>query len=268
MKKSLLIIGLLIGILAILPFVSAQYSMWSNLDLGEGMRNLIDQAVNFLTPVFELILGDYSGSEYFFAKVLLVLLLSIIIHAILERMPLFEGYRGTTTIIAIIVSVLGIRFLQDDLIQMIILPYNTLAIALAAFLPFLIVAYGIYFSGMGGLGRKLSWIVFLTVFVIMWVYRTDKIGDIGNQIYLWTSVVGGLMMIFDRRVHAYFMGLEGKKIEESVNDERIARLEAERKYITDYPAGGGGQLSDAQKRTVRALNRQIAALRARRGFFR
>ena len=135
MKRGILSIALLITtlflIFAILPLVSAQYSMWSYIDLGEGIRNIIDQVINFVTPVFEIILGDYSGSEYFFAKVLLVILLTIIIHSILERMPLFEGYKGTTTIIAIVVSVLGIRFLQDDLIQTILLPYNVLFIAIA-----------------------------------------------------------------------------------------------------------------------------------------
>jgi hypothetical protein len=120
---------------------------------------------------------------------------------------------------------------------------------------------------MGGLGRKFSWIAFLIIFIVIWSYRASDIGPIGNQIYLWTSIVVGLTILLDRRVNAYFMGLEGKKIEESVTDERIARLEAERTHIMQYPAGGGGQLSDSQKRTIRNLNKQIAILRGRRRFF-
>jgi len=234
MKKSLLIISLLIGIFAILPFVSAQY-LWDNLDLGQGMRQIIDQAVNFLTPIFEIILGDYSGSEFFFAKVLLIILLTIIIHAILNRMPLFEGYGSTTTIIAIIVSVMGIRFLQDDLIQMIILPYSTLAITLAAFLPFLIFAYGIYSSNMTGIGRKISWTIFLTIFVIMWVYQADKIGNIGNQIYLWTSIVIIITIAFDKRIKAYFQGADIKKFEEQAwkNDIVNLQMQLSRLYQID-----------------------------------
>jgi len=245
--------------------VSAQYygsSPFSYLDLGQGVRQIIDQSVNFLAPIFEVVLGDYSGSEFFFTKVLLLILLFAIIYFVLERTPLFEGKRGIVYIIALIISVIAIRFISENqLVNMILLPYGTLGIALTTILPFLIFAYFIHTTDMPGIGRKLSWLFFGIIFFILWVYKADGIGEIGNQIYFWTMLAMVIMLIFDKRIHAYFKGLDVKKFEQEAHDNEIVNLQNQLGQIINSAVGG--RLSRDQELRADKIRRRLRKLGAR-----
>ena len=270
MKKRNSLIAILSSLFAIiiLPLISAQYGgygAFSNLNLGEGVRQIINQIILFGAPVFELILGDYAGSEFFFTKILLMVLLIVIIDMILLRVQLFEGNPRIAGIVAIIVSVMAVRFIsENELITAILLPYGTLGIALTTILPFLIFFYFIYSSGMHGLGRKLSWIFFALVLFILWLYKSPEIGNmgaLGNQIYLWSFVVMGIIVLFDKRIKLYFEGLEGKEAQRAIIDDRIAKLEADRNYIQGQT---GNTPSREQRETLRRIDKEIRRLK---GYF-
>lgn len=267
-KKRVLVLSLIFLIIGIVPLISAQYygSSFGNIDLGRGMTVIIDQGVSFFTPIFQNLLGDYTSNAFLFTKIMLVLLLFIIISLILSRVPVFEGRIGTSYLVAAIVSILSVRFISDNqLIQGILLPYGALGVALTTILPFLIIAYGIQVSNFSSLGRRIGWGFFALIFLILWNYKSTEIGDLGNQIYIWTTVAMAIMIVFDKRIHAYFRGVQGNKIEESITEERIAVLESRRDTIMATPAAS---LSQEQKRTLANLDREIRRLRARKGFFR
>ena len=162
--SAIFILSLLL-ILSIINLISAQNSLFNQINLKTGMQQIIDQAVGFFTPVFEVVIGDYSGSEFFFAKVLFLLLLLVVIYIILDKVPIFEGYRGVAMIVALIVSILSVRFMsENEFIVGLLLPYTTLGIAITTIVPFLIFAYGIHVTGLPGIGRKMAW-EFLALFL-------------------------------------------------------------------------------------------------------
>lgn len=256
MNKKILIVFFLT---LILPLISAQ-SLFQNLDLGEGMRQLIDQAIGFGTPVFEIIIGDYSGSEFFFAKVMLLFLLVVVIYIILDRLPIFEGLRNISMIISIIISVLAVRFISENqLILGILLPYGTLGVALTAALPFLIWTYGVHSLGISGLGRRIAWIFFGIVFITLWIYKSTDIGPLGNQIYFWTSIAIAAMIFFDRRIHAYFSGADMRRYERTLSDKQISDLQAE---LSRLLRESEPSPSPEQRRTIERIRRRLRHLGA------
>lgn len=268
-KKSVFIVLIVLSILPIiLPVVNAQYygsGPFSGLDLGQGVRQLIDQTTNFFKPIFQAILGDYEDNTFFFTKVLLFILLFVVIFFILTRMPIFEGYRGVNYVIAMVISIIAIRFISENqLILGILLPYGTLGVALTTAIPFLIIFYGIHAANFSSLGRRLSWGFFGIVFVILWIYKSPNLSPISNQIYLWSLIALLVVFIFDKRIHYYFRGLEGKKAEEAIVDEKIAMLESKRDQLQAY---AGPSPSREQRNTIDRYNKEIRRLRARRSHF-
>lgn len=231
-KKRAILFGVLLSLSVILitNFVSAQYYGYGSgfIDLGIGMQQIIDQIIRFFDPLLRVVLSDYSSSEFFFAKVMFLILLIIIIYFILDHVPLFQGYRTIAMMVSLIVSIIAVRFIsENEFITFILLPYGTLGIAITSAIPFFIFAYGIHTTGLPGIGRKIAWGFFGIVFFALWIYKFNEINTIGNQIYLWTLVAIGIMMVFDRSIHAYFRGLNIKDFERRADEERIAELKAQ-----------------------------------------
>ena len=257
-KKRVMIIFILSLVLTLsINLISAQNSLFNQIDLKTGMQKIIDQAVGFFTPVFEVVIGDYSGSEFFFAKVLFLLLLLVVIYIILDKVPIFEGYRGVVMIVSLIVSILSVRFMsENDFIVGLLLPYTTLGIAITTIVPFLIFAYGIHVTGLPGIGRKMAWAFFGIIFIILWIYKSDQINPIGNQIYFWTIILIGGMLICDRRVHAYFRGHNIKDWERQQGEAEINTLQMR---LNELIRNGGANPSrtniNERKRIVRRLNK-------------
>ena len=234
-KKEIILLSILsiAIILCIVPLISAQYygGAFSYIDLGQGIRQVIDQGTMFLTPVFEILLGDYSGSNFLFTKVLILIILFVLIDTILKRIPIFEGSRNIASIVSLIVSIIAIRFISEDQLYAIILPYSVLGIALTSILPFMIFTYFIYSTDMPGIGRKLAWLFFMAVFGVTWFYKWNELTGFGNTLYLWTAVIMGGMFLFDRSIQAYLRGENIKDWEKKATDKEIAALQEESQRI-------------------------------------
>ena len=261
MKKGTLILSLMGFILTLFLInqVSAQFS--GNLDLGEGMRKILYQVTEFLRPIFELVIGEYSGSEFFYAKVMLLLLLTAIIYLILDKVPIFEGYRGISILTSIIVSVIAVRFIaENDFILGVILPYGTLGIALTTLIPFLIYAYGIHVTGLPGIGRKIAWIIFALVFFALWWTKAPQLNEISNYLYIGILIASAIMVIFDRTIHAYFKGADIRKFEKVSFENQIANLQSDLNYQL---RNAGPSPSPEQRRTIERIRRRLRHLGGR-----
>ncbi|MEM3122382.1 MAG: hypothetical protein QXH60_02995, partial [Candidatus Pacearchaeota archaeon] len=141
-----------------------------------------------------------------------------------------------------------------------LLPYTTLGIAITTIVPFLIFAYGVHVIGLPGIGRKVAWIFFGIIFIILWIYKADQINPIGNQIYLWIIILIGGMLLFDRRIHAYFSGMNIKEFERVSIENEIANLQADLHRIM---VNAGPSPSPEQKRTIERIRKRLRRLGAR-----
>jgi len=225
-RIEVFLLGLISAVFT-LPLASAQF-FYDSSNIRYSIEQGINVFINFFAPFFEAIIGDYSRNEFFLAKVLFMIMLFVVVRLVSQKIPAFEKQKGVATVIAIVVSILGVRYIpEDSLIAGLILPYTTLAIAILVGLVFLIYFFAVFKSGMLGLGRRLAWIFFGIVFAVLWFDRADQISPIANQIYGWTLVAIVLVLIFDRKIKVYFSTWELKGFEKHISNREILTLYGE-----------------------------------------
>lgn len=141
----------------------------------------------FFKTTFIYILHPSGGGADLFARGLLFILLCSILYAAAKKVPVFSD--KVALLVAVIVSILGVRFLTQEMISGILLPYGTLAIVATIGLPYILFFYLI--EGMDKNIRKFGWIFFgATMLGLGWMRWTD----IGKMAYLY--IVAGLIALF------------------------------------------------------------------------
>jgi len=217
---------------SLIPLVSADYFGGR---LGEGMSQVMGWIEEIFTPIFEALLNTDSG-EFFFAKVLMLLLLFIIIFTVIKAVPRLGENRSVAFIISAVVSILSIRYIPDnDFFKGMLLPYGTLGVSLIVFLPFLIYFFFVHRSVPGNFGRRAAWAVYALVFLVLWgmrEYGTDSIGA-ANWLYAVGIILVIVAFIFDRSIHSYFGLHELGRWEAGAHDAEVARLQSEFQQIAN-----------------------------------
>ena len=234
-KRRTILYCLILSLIIILPMISAQYGSGNYFYNAQGtIRPVLDSALGIMAPILEFAVGDYSTSGFFAVKVLFLILLIAIIVSVLKSIPRFEEMNDSTlNVIAVIVSILAVRFIgENNLIVGILLPYGTLGSAILLMLPFILWFYFIHQSNMGSGMRKFSWGFFMMIFFIFWNSRFPYMGSIANQIYTWGFFLFIIVLIFDRSIHRYFKDAESKRHRDTVYDAEASRLQEEYQRIS------------------------------------
>lgn len=199
MKKRWFVL-MILSIIIVASLVSALDAS----DLSNAGNQIIEWIRGIFSPFFLVLLGLDTIDKYFFARILLLILLFVIILTVLKRITLFKKYPAIYVIIAVIVSILSTRYISEvALVSLILLPYGALGITLTVFLPFIIYGFFIHESGLGSAGRRAGWILFAAVFGSLWWVRRTEMGAY-NWIY-WIGIAGVLVALFlDGTIHKYF----------------------------------------------------------------
>jgi hypothetical protein len=172
--------------------------------------------------------GDFTQNEIFFAKVLLLILLVLVINVVLKNTPIFKDRGGIGFIVAAIISIFAVRYMsQNQLILGVLLPYGVLGVAITTIIPFLIFFYFTHTTVKSGFMRRLMWVVFGIVFLVLWISRADKINEVGNWIYGLTTAAIILSLIFDKSVKRYFGTHELAVWRRGAHSKVIAGLQSE-----------------------------------------
>ncbi len=196
---------------------------------------IIDSILGILSPVFEVLIGPYSASEFFFAKVLLLFLLVIVTKSVLDKTPLGEGNERISTFIAVIVSLLAIRFInENDLIGGILIPYGTLGVAITTIIPLVVFFWFVHRTNVGPFGRKFFWATFVIILLVLWAAKSDKISEISNWIFGLVLITAVLLMIFDKSVHSYLGIGDLRKYEKDRNKRRIWEAKKELDNLEEH----------------------------------
>lgn len=185
--------------------------------------NLVSAAIGLpqgVTDVFSFVVGDVSAAgsvsleEVIIVKFLVFILLLAIINTAVQRIPGLGDTKGIAFLIALVVSLIGTRFLTSgELINFIWLPYGTLSIVLSSLLPFIIAFF--FFQGFDStIIRKVGWTSFLVIFIGLAYFRWDDFSlslSAGEGtfnlawIYLIIAIISGLLLVFDKNIHAMFI---------------------------------------------------------------
>jgi hypothetical protein len=226
MKKRVTAYLTTILIFLMLPTITAQTpNIFRGLDLGYGAQQIIDQVISFLTPFFQVVIGEYSTSEFFFHKILLLILLIVIVKAILEKTPIAENNKQAGIIIALIISVLAIRFINENqFFEAIFIQYGVLGIAITTILPMVIFFYFVHNTKVGSYGRKVFWAIYIIILIGIWIVKSAELPEAANWIYGLTILSAGVFLIFDKSIHAYFGIKNFKNFDRAQKKESIKHL--------------------------------------------
>lgn len=249
----------LTSLIAVIPTIAAA---WSFSNLSQGPRDLIEIIKQFLAPFFEVILGANAFEEFFFAKVLLLILLFVIIAFVLNRAKVFgtlQDHPGVIYVIAGVVSILAMRFMpESELIRGILLPYSALGIAITTFLPLIIYFFFVHNSNFGHFGRRAGWALYGIIFLALWNSREVQLSQTSNWIY-W-SAIGFVILsfIFDSSIHGYFKLSDYHGFKRKTNLESIAALKMEIKELKQYGDEEDPHIKELLKQKEKQLEKLIS----------
>lgn len=227
MNKKKVGYSLVLGmfLMNILPLISAYgFNFYS---ISQGPQDVIQIVKDFTSPFFEALLNTSAYSEFFFAKVLLLILVFVVVYFILQKSEFLglQNQKGILLIITSVISILALRYLpENDLISGILLPYNALGLAITIFLPFLIYFFFVEKSVPFSAGRRIAWIVYLVIFGVLWAMRSQELSHTANNIYLFGAIAAVLALIFDSKIHNYFQLGELRKFERALSTQSKVKL--------------------------------------------
>lgn len=218
MKKS---IGLLfLALIFSISFVSAYGYLPS---VRAGMDSIIRALVDIFEPILSALFGGYGWtSTLLFERFLIFILLVVVINLILGKIELTKDFPAVRWIIAIIVPLIGMRFIDYASLLSLINQYMVLAIILTAIVPFIIYFYFLYeVSGDHGILRKLGWLVFAGIYIGLWstAGATSK-GDI----YFWTFIAALVCLLGDSIIYRRYRYLQLSKGDKTIKELEIAKI--------------------------------------------
>jgi len=190
MKKSVLIITSIFSFIVLASLVAAQ-----NLPAPPIAMNDVG---NFFQTILNAVLTGPAGGIDMMAKVLVFLLLLVVLLKPSEK--IVSGNTKLGLLISAIVSAMAVRFLSDQMVRGLFLPYEALGIVLSVFIPFALFGTFLTISDLSATIRKLGWVMMGGAFGMLWWFRWTDIGDLA-----WIYLVMGLLCLaalaFDGTLH-------------------------------------------------------------------
>jgi hypothetical protein len=195
-----------------------------------GPRDFMERGIDFFTNLFWPILyvlfgGSTWSGEFLFEKLLIFIMLVALIFVILSKsVPIFKDDENKKVkwIIAVIIPLIAIRYIEPQWLNGILLQNAVLAIALTTLLPFIIY----FFFLVEGVGkdshtvRMVGWIIFIVIYFGIW--STSDL-EIANY-YIWIMVLAIACLVFDGTIQSYFHKQELKKANAASAAEILADL--------------------------------------------
>lgn len=190
--------------------------------------------------VTDIITGPTSGVDLF-AKFLLLILLIVVLTK--PAKLLVDNKTGLAVLIASIVSIIGVRFLTNEMLKGILLPYGTVAIVLASFIPFLLMVYFLNDVTIDWI-RKVGWIMMAVIFTGLWWMRWT---DIGNMAYAYLLVAIASFSLFwlDGTIQRWWSTMRITREKDRVLYQNIMKIQGEltdmTRWLANAPAGSREQ---------------------------
>lgn len=230
--------------------------------LGEGVTQVIDFAKTFFKPIFSALFGPEASDSTIFARILILFLIYALSYIALKKSNFFIANKAIMVIVSAIVAILGMRYLPDKLINVILLPYGAFTIALSVLLPLLIY----FFFVNEGLPestslRRLAWILFAAVFFGLWITRYKEVEEY-NWIYILGIIGVGLNILLDGIIHRYYGIGKLKRTEKEPIIRSYRAVEEElAKLVRDYHTIDNPDIHPQIRRYWRTLLRDRKQLR-------
>lgn len=227
--------------------------------LAGAMESVSDGFMAFLGPFFNILFNfkDVADANTKFLMVLTFILISIIITGTLDSINIFGEDKKAGLInlaIGIIVSIIGVRFMPQDLWGSLTAPSSAFVATILVGVPFVALGFvtmKIKFS----LARRLLWLFYL-VFMSYLIFTGTGL----KVVYVIFLVLAVIIMIFDSTVRHYF-NLEHEKLKlgKSLDEVKLTERIKIRQEIKELMRLKKEALPGSEE--VTNLNKQIDARR-------
>lgn len=169
----------------------------SGLDLGGQMQNFIDGAVGVLSPVTSLLFGaDKSTGDAGFVTLMAFLLTCLVVYGVLNPIKIFGENEWINGGIAVIVALIGARFIPVEMLRSFTLPSEGLVGALFLIIPFFIVG-SLVMKAPANL-RKVLWTVYAVILTALWMMRLNGTGfTMMDWVYMLLILACAAAFLFD-----------------------------------------------------------------------
>ena len=234
-------------VLVSLTFVSAYY-FGSARSVGQ---DVIDTYIGVFEPVLTAVFGAEGSGLYVFERFLLFILLVSVIFLAVGKIPLFEDQNKIRWIVSIIISLIGVRFMDYAWLVSVLHSYNALAIAIGSVMPLII-----YFFFVHGIGkdyphlRKVMWILFIGMYIGLWITSTT---EYVSAVYFWTLLAAVLLLLFDDKIERYIRKQEYKGSHASWINDRVSEIDKEIKLISESSLDDKVKEREIKKKEKRKL---------------
>jgi len=237
MKKSAIFSAIIISMLTlsmVAAFESPAPVPGTNLpaDPFKGIADLFTSLLKGVGEVFGTAVGanPFGLAQDVFARMVIFLLVAVIIFKPAEKLT---GNKPASWIVAIGVSLLGVRFIDVNIINAVLLPYGALALALSTMLPMILYGIFIYSEDVPAWIRGAGWWIFFACWLALYIWRTPTVGT-DSLMYLISGGISLGLALFDNRLNGM---IERLKMGSADLTEKVSMMTAEKaKLESDYQA--------------------------------
>jgi hypothetical protein len=187
-------------------------------------QDVIDAYVDFGEPVLQALFGGFGWSGlYLFERFLLFLLVLSLLYVILGNMELFKKNIVVRWLVAIIVPLIGMRFVDFEWLTAVLFTYKVFAIASTTAIPLVMFFFFVHSVGKQYPHvRKILWVLFLGVYLGLWATATDSVA---STAYVWTFIAALLLLLFDAKIEYYLIKQQHEEAHTYWKADIIARLQ-------------------------------------------
>lgn len=191
------------------------------------LRGVSEQIVDFYVQLFEPILSALFGGFgwsglYLFERFLVFILLMSVIYVAVGSFPIFEDKKFVRGIISVVVPLIGMRFIDYEWFNSILMQYQAVTIILASILPFIVYFYFLYsVAGDYYILRKIGWVIFSGIYAGLW-FSADNSGN--SQIFFWTLAVSLFCLFFDEKIDRKIRALKMHREDVHFREREIGNI--------------------------------------------
>ncbi len=232
----------------------------------QNVADVIAAIVNGFQPISEALFGSasvtgMSSSTFLTVQFLLAVIIFALVYTIVDSIDFFSSYTWVQVVLSIAVSVLSVRALPANAISAIFLPYQALGIVLSAGVPFIIyfTFVEVKLKSSSQFLRKLAWIFFGVIFVVIYL-----LSDVNNTsgytwIYLITALLAFVMLWLDGTVQRIRLKWN---IDKAGATSKQDAIDAYKKRIAELPTLVAGGIIDAAEaeRRKKDYQRKVKAI--------
>jgi len=191
---------------------------------------------------------------------LFALIIIAMVYMALDRVSIIRNNAFALWTVTIASAVLSVRFIATEgLVKVLLLPHGVFGVAMLTMIPLLVWFWFVEFGITSNTLRKIAWIVFGVVFVVLWwkQYYILGVDKSFNHLYLISAIVALIVLFADGTIQKAIRGAQRSQAEQQHHDILVNRLlleirKSEEEWITAPTEAG-----------KKALEKKLEELRRR-----